>query len=139
MLDQNSELVEKYKSLVSVIQQNMETLKYSVDTEIIMDYLEPFEGASKTAQPAHQEELHTDTKKEAAKTSTRVVKKRLSGDFGGGTLSKKTHNNLSAKDLRQKVASPTDASSSNKEPKIATLSKKNDKTLSAKDVRAVKK
>lgn len=130
--------MEKYKSLVSVIQQNMHTLKQSVDTEIIMDYLEPFEAAGGQSKVGSKEEERNSAKKEGPKSST-VVKKRHSGDFSGGPLSKKTHNNLSAKDLRQRVTSPTDNTSSSKDVRLpSTLSKKPERTFSAKDVRVAK-
>lgn len=103
-----------------------------------MDYLEPFEignSPSKSGSPVEDENrCQKDTLK-----SSNVVKKRLSSDFSGGPLSKKTHNNLSAKDLRQRVTSPTDNASSSKDVRLpSTLSKKPERTLSAKDVRAVK-
>lgn len=144
MLDQNHDLVEKYKSLVTVIQQNMGTLKYSVDTEIIMDYLEPFDGSN---SPMKNKDKPDDTPTKQQSTagqrevnpSTSGPKKRLSGDFGG-PLSRRTENNLSAKDLRQKIASPTEDKTSKASIRLShSLTRKSHKNSSVKDIKASKK
>lgn len=144
MLDQNTEIVEKYKSLVNVIQQNMDTLKYSVDTEIIMDYLEPFDASNSPSKNLLSHDT-TPVKIPSKFSSTlnkktiRDTKKRLSGDFGT-TLSKKTGNNLSAKDLRLKINSPKENRSSATDIQLAhSLAKKGVKAVAGKDKKTLKK
>lgn len=144
MLDQNSELVEKYKSLVNVIQQNMDTLKHSVDTEIIMDFLEPFEiSTSPNKKPRDKGDgpakPSTCFSSKLNKEGISDSKKRLSGDFGG-PLSKKTGNNLSAKDLRHKISSPSENTASAKDIRAShSLTRKNGKTAPGKDKTTSKK
>lgn len=125
-------------SLVNVIQQNMDILKYSVDTEIIMDYLEPFESLANAAQLNYNKEEHLSENRDSFK-GIASVKKNLSGNFTCGSFSKKSLNNLSAKDLRQKVLSPSENHGASKDSKLAaSLSKRNEKAFSAKDVRTIK-
>ena len=127
MLGQNHGLVEKYFSLVNVIQKNLGSLKGSIDKQTILDCLEPLDGSS---SPLKKETLKTHSKtasmtENGPNKMTNPNKNKLSAkDIRIGTLTKKTDTNQSAKDIRGGLTKQSETNASSKDIRKSILVRK---------------